>query len=58
MDQYSKMNKKLFQDLIEDIKKTIETTLQNVQINIFGSFATDLCLPWSDIDVVIQTNQQ
>lgn len=35
---------------IEEITKRIDNKLS---IDIYGSFATELCMPWSDIDLVI-----
>jgi non-canonical poly(A) RNA polymerase PAPD5/7 len=28
-----------------------------VKLELFGSFATGLCLPWSDIDIVLDIEQ-
>ncbi len=27
------------------------------QVDVYGSFASELCLPWSDIDIVIQVDR-
>ena len=39
--------------MIQEIKSRLEAKIPEVTIEIFGSFATDLNLEVSDIDIVI-----
>ena len=49
------MNRDLKLKLIDKFKNIIADLLDNnSSIEVFGSFANSLCLPWSDIDLVIQ----
>ena len=50
-----KINKKLpiIKNLINDIKMTINTATQDYDIHVYGSYANGLCMPWSDLDLVL-----
>ena len=48
-EQYEEINKKI----IEKIQNNINKINRNYKAKIYGSRATNLCLMWSDIDVVI-----
>eukprot|EP00347_Sterkiella_histriomuscorum_P020274 403338429 len=39
-----------------NITSVIQKALPNSEVKVYGSHATKLCLPWSDIDLVIKTN--
>jgi|LauGreDrversion4_2_1035121.scaffolds.fasta_scaffold89947_2 DNA polymerase sigma len=39
--------------LIENITAVIKRALPNSEVKVYGSHATRLCLPWSDIDLVV-----
>lgn len=39
--------------LIENITALIKKAVPNCEVRVYGSHATKLCLPWSDIDLVI-----
>ena len=39
--------------VIERAKKLIVMAIPNADVQVYGSHATELCLPWSDIDLVI-----
>lgn len=45
----------LKEQLIENITQVIQKALPHSQVKVYGSHATKLCLPWSDIDLVIIT---
>jgi DNA polymerase sigma len=47
----------LKEQLIENITSIIQKALPHSEVKVYGSHATKLCLPWSDIDLVIITNQ-
>ena len=48
-DNYEEMNKKI----IDKIQKNINKINRNYKAKLYGSRATNLCLMWSDIDIVI-----
>lgn len=39
--------------VIDRAKKLIVLAIPNADVQVYGSHATELCLPWSDIDLVI-----
>ena len=48
-DNYEEMNKKI----IDKIQNNINKINRNYKAKLYGSRATNLCLMWSDIDIVI-----
>ena len=42
-----------FDDLVKIIEKSVKVTLPKSKVNLYGSYATGLSMPWSDIDMVI-----
>lgn len=41
------------EQLIKNITSVIKKAIPNSDVRVYGSHATKLCLPWSDIDLVI-----
>lgn len=41
------------EQLIKNITQIIKKAVPNSEVKVYGSHATKLCLPWSDIDIVI-----
>ena len=39
--------------LIQKITEVIKKTIPGSEVKVYGSHATKLCLPWSDIDIAI-----
>ncbi|CAD8083001.1 unnamed protein product [Paramecium primaurelia] len=58
IDQYNKKNRNAFQKLIDEISAIVSATYAGAQIDVYGSYATELCLPHSDIDLVIKISNQ
>ncbi|CAD8199794.1 unnamed protein product [Paramecium octaurelia] len=56
VDQYNKQHQQNLEELINKIKATVRRVL-NQEAYVYGSFATELSLPNSDIDIVIMTAQ-
>ena len=54
IDNYNVKNKHLFDRLISSISKCISETFSEAPVDVYGSFATELCLPQSDIDLVVR----
>eukprot|EP00536_Pseudo-nitzschia_multiseries_P002269 jgi/Psemu1/294768/fgenesh1_pm.30_\ len=46
------------EDLLEKFSNLAKSTFRNCKVEVFGSQATGLCLPSSDIDIVIQLEEQ
>ncbi|CAD8117238.1 unnamed protein product [Paramecium sonneborni] len=57
VDQYNQQHQLNLEELINKIKATVKRVL-NQEAYVYGSFATQLSLPSSDIDIVIMTTQQ
>ncbi|KRX05178.1 WD40-repeat-containing domain [Pseudocohnilembus persalinus] len=55
-EDFLKQNKPKFDELITLITQSIQKKIK-CQVQIFGSYATQLCLTWSDIDLVVSHNQ-
>ena len=45
--------KPVIQDILEELQKVVNEINPNYKVNLYGSYCTGLCLPWSDIDTVI-----
>ena len=50
-----KINRKypLIIRIIEDLKTILKTISQDYDIYIYGSYANGLCMPWSDLNVIL-----
>ena len=55
-----KINKKIptINLLINEIKSILNNITQDYDIHIYGSYANGLCMPWSDIDLVLVNKNQ
>ena len=45
--------KDIYDTLIKNVKISVEKSISDYEVNLYGSHATNLCLPWSDLDVVL-----
>ena len=45
--------KDIYDTLIQNVQNSIDKSIQNHKVNLYGSHATNLCLPWSDLDIVL-----
>ena len=43
----------VFKELLFNVEKTVNDTIPDYQVHLYGSHATNLCLPWSDLDIVL-----
>ena len=48
-----KSSSNIFQDLLKNVEKAVNECIPDYQVHLYGSHATNLCLPWSDLDVVL-----
>ena len=46
-------NENVYQQLITNLQEAVNESLQEYEVCLYGSHATNLCLPWSDLDVVL-----
>lgn len=51
-DQIRK-NRVLIDELIKLVKQAVNDSIPEYEVNLYGSHATNLCLPWSDLDIVL-----
>lgn len=51
-DQIRK-NRVLIDELIRLVKQSVSDSIPDYEVNLYGSHATNLCLPWSDLDIVL-----
>ena len=45
--------KPVINDILKELQATVDEVNPNYKVNLYGSYCTGLCLPWSDIDIVI-----
>ena len=43
----------VIQEIIKELQSVVNEVSPNYKVNLYGSYCTGLCLPWSDIDTVI-----
>ena len=41
------------EELLKNIEIAVNESIPDYQANLYGSYATNLCLPWSDLDIVL-----
>jgi DNA polymerase sigma len=46
-------NKNILEDLIKFIEQSVYEIIPDYEVKLYGSHATNLCLPWSDLDIVL-----
>ena len=51
-EQMSK-KKYIIEQLIANIQMSINERIEDIEVKIYGSYATGLSLPWSDIDIIL-----
>jgi non-canonical poly(A) RNA polymerase PAPD5/7 len=48
-----KRNKIVLDELLKFIQTTVNECIPEYEVRLYGSHATNLCLPWSDLDIVL-----
>ena len=46
-------NKNILDSLIKFVEQAVSDTIPDYEVKLYGSHATNLCLPWSDLDIVL-----
>lgn len=41
------------EELLELVQEAVDESIPEFELKIYGSHATNLCLPWSDLDLVL-----
>lgn len=54
VNKYNEENKENYDSLIKKISEAVSDIVPDSVCEIYGSFATGLSLPWSDIDIVVK----
>ena len=47
------IKKPVIQEILQELQAVVNEVNPNYKVNLYGSYCTGLCLPWSDIDTVI-----
>ena len=47
------LKKYIIEKLIQNVQTTVNEVLKSCEVKIYGSYATGLSLPWSDLDLVL-----
>lgn len=48
-----KRNKLILEDLLKFVQNSVNDCIPDFELKLYGSHATSLCLPWSDLDIVL-----
>ena len=48
-----KSSSNIHQELLNNVEKVVNECIPDYGVHLYGSHATNLCLPWSDLDVVL-----
>ena len=51
--QHIKKSSNLYDELIKNCQNAVNDCFEGYEVHLYGSHATNLCLPWSDLDVVL-----
>ena len=48
-----KLTANIRKELLNNLEKAVNESIPEYQVHLYGSHATNLCLPWSDLDIVL-----
>ena len=51
--EHIKKSAHIHDELIKNVQNAVNECSQDYEVHLYGSHATNLCLPWSDLDVVL-----
>lgn len=51
--EYNLENKDICEEIVQQIRSIVAAIFPDLTLQLYGSFATGLCMPFSDIDLVI-----
>ena len=51
--EHIKKSANIYDELIKNVQNAVNECSQDYEVHLYGSHATNLCLPWSDLDVVL-----
>ena len=53
VSEHIKKSANIYEELIKNVQNSVNECLQDYEVHLYGSHATNLCLPWSDLDLVL-----
>lgn len=53
VDEHIKKSSNIYDELLKNVQNAVNECVQDYEIHLYGSHATNLCLPWSDLDIVL-----
>ena len=53
VSEHIKKSANIYEELIKNVQNAVNECLQDYEVHLYGSHATNLCLPWSDLDLVL-----
>ena len=56
--KYVEKHKPTFDRLVERLESILKEEIPGIEVSIFGSYKTNLWMPWSDIDLVVSLPSQ
>jgi non-canonical poly(A) RNA polymerase PAPD5/7 len=51
--EHIKKSANIFDELIKNVQSAVNECSEDYEVHLYGSHATNLCLPWSDLDIVL-----
>ena len=48
-----KSSNNIYEELLKNIEISVNESIPDYEVKLYGSHATNLCLPWSDLDIVL-----
>ena len=51
--EHIKKSGNIYEELIKNVQNAVNECLEDYEVHLYGSHATNLCLPWSDLDLVL-----
>ena len=51
--EHIKKSSHIYDELIKNVQNSVNECSQDYEVHLYGSHSTNLCLPWSDLDVVL-----
>ena len=51
--EHIKKRSNLYEELVKNVQNVVKECTPEYEVHLYGSHATNLCLPWSDLDIVL-----
>ena len=53
VSEHIQREQNIYSMLIQNLQSAVNESIHDYDVHLYGSHATNLCLPWSDLDVVL-----